>query len=45
MDINNHFGVYGVCYRKNKLLCIEKMLDLIGEDLISLVEVKKLGRD
>lgn len=24
MDINNHFGVYGVCYRKNKLLCIEK---------------------
>ena len=24
MDINNHFGVYGVCYRKNKLLWIEK---------------------
>lgn len=24
MDINNHFGGYGVCYRKNKLLCIEK---------------------
>ena len=45
MDINNHFGVYGVCYRKNKLLCIEKNAGPYKEDLISLVEVKKLGRD
>ena len=24
MDINQHFGIYGVCFRQNKLLCIEK---------------------
>ena len=25
MKIKNHFGVYGICYEKGKLLCIEKM--------------------
>ena len=24
MEIKNHFGVYGICYEKGKLLCIEK---------------------
>lgn len=24
MDIKQHFGIYGVCFRRNKLLCIEK---------------------
>lgn len=24
MDITSHFGVYGVCFKDNKLLCIEK---------------------
>ena len=24
MEINHHFGVYGVCYENGKLLCIEK---------------------
>lgn len=24
MDINNHFGVYGVCYENEQLLCIKK---------------------
>lgn len=24
MDITNHFGVYGICFKDNKLLCIEK---------------------
>lgn len=24
MDISNHFGVYGVCFKDNRLLCIEK---------------------
>ena len=25
MEIKHHFGVYGICYEKGKLLCIEKM--------------------
>ena len=24
MEIKNHFGVYGVCFKDGKLLCIEK---------------------
>ena len=24
MEIKKHFGVYGICYEKGKLLCIEK---------------------
>lgn len=24
MEYRNHFGVYGICYRDNKLLCIRK---------------------
>ena len=24
MEIKNHFGVYGVCFKNGKLLCIEK---------------------
>ena len=24
MEIKNHFGVYGICFENEKLLCIEK---------------------
>lgn len=37
MEIKNHFGVYGICYEKGKLLCIEKT-NIV---LIYLVVVRK----
>ena len=51
MEIKNHFGVYGVCYKHGYLLCIQKIigpyknrLDLPGGSQQLGEELKKMHR-